>query len=150
MPGGACPAGIHINNTIGIHPKALLNYPFMPESIRLQIDRACAGYADPGLILCRQLAEGVSTITAAFLPDPVIIRLSDFKSNEYANLIGGEQFEPPEENPMLGLRGASRYLHSGFRDCFDLECRGLKYVRDTMGLTQTLDHGAFRADRSGS
>ena len=124
-----------INNTIGIHPKALLNYPLMPESIRLQIDRACAGYADPVEFFVGKLAEGVSTITAAFSPDPVIIRLSDFKSNEYANLIGGEQFEPHEENPMLGLRGASRYLHSGFRDCFDLECRALKYVRDTMGLT---------------
>ena len=124
-----------INNTIGIHPKALLNYPRMPESIRHQIDRASAGYADPVEFFVRKLAEGISTITAAFSPDPVIIRLSDFKSNEYANLIGGEEFEPHEENPMLGLRGASRYLNSGFRDCFELECQALKYVRDTMGLT---------------
>ena len=124
-----------INNTIGIHPKALLNYPRMSESIRHQIDRASAGYADPVEFFVRKLAEGISTITAAFSPNPVIIRLSDFKSNEYANLIGGEEFEPHEENPMLGLRGASRYLNSGFRDCFELECQALKYVRDTMGLT---------------
>ena len=124
-----------INNTIGIHPKALLHRNQIPQDVRDQINTASAGYADPTDFFVRKLAEGISTITAAFSPHPVIVRLSDFKSNEYANLIGGSTFEPHEENPMLGLRGASRYLDAGFRECFELECRALKYVREDMGLT---------------
>ena len=124
-----------INNTIGIHPKALLHSNQIPQNVRDQINTASAGYADPIDFFVRKLAEGISTITAAFSPHPVIVRLSDFKSNEYANLIGGSAFEPHEENPMLGLRGASRYLDAGFRECFELECRALKYVRENMGLT---------------
>ena len=124
-----------INNTIGIHPKALLGYEKMPDSVRQRIDALTAGYSGPVAFFVQKLAEGISTITAAFAPNPVIVRLSDFKSNEYANLIGGQAFEPKEENPMLGLRGASRYLDPRFRDCFELECQALKYVRSQMGLT---------------
>jgi pyruvate,water dikinase len=124
-----------INNTIGIHPKALLDYEKMPDSVRQRIDALTAGYSGPVAFYVQKLAEGISTITAAFAPNPVIVRLSDFKSNEYANLIGGQTFEPSEENPMLGLRGASRYLDTRFRDCFELECQALKYVRSQMGLT---------------
>jgi pyruvate,water dikinase len=124
-----------INNTIGIHPKALLSYEKMPDSVRQRIDTLTDGYSGPVEFFVQKLAEGISTITAAFAPSPVIVRLSDFKSNEYANLIGGQVFEPREENPMLGLRGASRYLDPRFRDCFELECQALKHVRDQMGLT---------------
>jgi pyruvate,water dikinase len=124
-----------INNTIGIHPKALLDYEKVPDSVRQRIDSLTAGYSGPVAFFVEKLAEGISTITAAFAPNPVIVRLSDFKSNEYANLIGGQEFEPNEENPMLGLRGASRYLDPRFRDCFELECQALKYVRSKMGFT---------------
>ena len=93
----------------------------MPESVRQRIDVLTAGYSGPVAFYVQKLAEGISTITAAFAPNPVIVRLSDFKSNEYANLIGGQSFEPREENPMLGLRGASRYLYTKYRDCFELE-----------------------------
>lgn len=124
-----------INNTIGIHPKAALHYDQMSEDVRTSIDSVSAGYTDPVTFYINKLTEGIATLAAAFAPRPVIIRLSDFKSNEYANMIGGPLFEPSEENPMLGFRGASRYIDSGFRECFELECRALKYVRDEMGLT---------------
>lgn len=124
-----------INNTIGIHPKALLNYQQMPADTRHDIDTAAAGYPNPVTFYVHKLTEGIATLTAAFAPKPVIVRMSDFKSNEYANMIGGKNFEPIEENPMLGFRGASRYIDPGFRDCFELETQALKYVRDEMGLT---------------
>ena len=124
-----------INNTIGVHPRAILEYDTMPQTLQKEIKRVAAGYSNPVEFFVHKLAEGVSTITAAFAPQPVIVRLSDFKSNEYAHMLGGETFEPREENPMLGFRGASRYLDSKFRACFDLECRALKFVRDDMGLT---------------
>jgi pyruvate,water dikinase len=124
-----------INRAIGIHPKALLNYPNVPEDVKTDIDRRSAGYGDPVNFYVSKLAEGVATLAAAFWPKPIIVRLSDFKSNEYANLIGGRQYEPTEENPMLGFRGASRYISTSFRDCFDLECRALKRVREEMGLS---------------
>ena len=124
-----------INNTIGVHPKALLNYDRLESDVRAEVDRAMAGYESPVDFYVKKLTEGVSHIGAAFHPKPVIVRLSDFKSNEYANMIGGREFEPREDNPMLGFRGASRYIDHRFRDCFELECRALKFVRDDMGLT---------------
>ena len=124
-----------ISNTIGIHPKALLNYEETPANTRALIDARIAGYSDPVNFYVDKLSEGIATLAAAFSPKPVIVRLSDFKSNEYENMIGGEQYEPEEQNPMLGFRGASRYLDESFRDCFELECRALKFVRDEMGLT---------------
>jgi len=123
-----------ISNTIGVHPKALLNYEMMEESVKKQIDERMAGYKSPVDFYVDKLTEGVATLAAAFAPEPVIVRLSDFKSNEYANMIGGELFEPDEENPMIGFRGASRYISSSFRECFELECAALKKVRDEMGL----------------
>ncbi len=107
----------------------------MPARLRDEIKRRSRGYASPKDFFVEKLAEGVSTIAAAFWPKPVIVRLSDFKSNEYRKLLGGEIYEPEEENPMLGFRGASRYVAPSFRDCFELECRALKKVRDDMGLT---------------
>jgi pyruvate,water dikinase len=124
-----------VNKQIGIHPQALLELPRQPPEVRKQIDRMIAPYGDPREYFVKRLAEGIATIAAAFAPEPVIVRLSDFKSNEYANLIGGKKYEPHEENPMLGFRGASRYLAPAFRPCFELECRALKFVRDEMGLT---------------
>ncbi len=124
-----------INRTIGVHPKALLNYDGQPAEVRKEIDKRMAGYDDPVSFYTEKLTEGISMLAAAFWPKPVIVRLSDFKSNEYANLIGGGQYEPREENPMLGFRGASRYVAKTFRDCFELECTALKKVRDEMGLT---------------
>ena len=123
-----------INRMIGIHPKALINYDEMKGSLKAKIDHQMAGYEDPVKFFVDKLAEGVSTIAAAFSPKPVIVRMSDFKSNEYANLIGGDIFEPKEENPMIGFRGAGRYVASNWRDCFDLECEALKKVRNEMGL----------------
>jgi len=124
-----------ISNSIGIHPKALLEYSSMPEDIRASIDIRMAGYSDPVSFYVDKIVEGVSTLAAAFSPHPVIVRLSDFKSNEYANMIGGKLFEPDEENPMIGFRGASRYLSSSFQECFELECRALKRVREEMGFS---------------
>ncbi len=124
-----------INRTIGVHPKALLEFAELPKPLQARIQPQMAGYTDPVAFFVTKLTEGIATLGAAFAPEPVIVRLSDFKSNEYANLIGGERYEPHEENPMLGFRGASRYISATFRDCFELECRALKYVRDTMGLT---------------
>jgi len=123
-----------INRMIGVHPKALINFETQPVEIKLQIQERIAGYRDPVSFYVERLAEGIATIAAAFAPEPVIVRTSDFKSNEYANLIGGRQYEPHEENPMLGFRGASRYIAEGFRDCFELECQALSKVRDDMGL----------------
>ncbi len=124
-----------INNVIGIHPKAILELERLPAGLRDEIQRRARGYASPRDFFVEKLAEGVSTIAAAFWPKPVIVRLSDFKSNEYRKLLGGEIYEPEEENPMLGFRGASRYVAPSFRDCFEMECRALKKVRDEMGLT---------------
>lgn len=124
-----------INNTISVHPKALLNFDQMPDDLKSRINTIIAGYPDPVSFYVEKLTEGIATLTAAFSPKPVIVRLSDFKSNEYANMIGGDRFEPQEENPMLGFRGASRYIDPSFRDCFEMECRAVKKVRDDMGLT---------------
>lgn len=124
-----------INRMIGVHPKALLNYANLPQDIKESVDKRIAGYDDPVGFYVEKLVEGISTLAAAFSPKKVIVRLSDFKSNEYANLIGGKLYEPEEENPMLGFRGASRYISENFRDCFELECRALKRVRNDMGLT---------------
>ncbi len=124
-----------INKMIGVHPKALLNYDSMPDAVKQQIDERMAGYGDPVDFYVEKLVEGVASIAAAFAPEKVIVRLSDFKSNEYANLIGGKIYEPHEENPMLGFRGASRYISESFRDCFELECRAMKRVREEFGLT---------------
>ncbi|MBA1250827.1 MULTISPECIES: phosphoenolpyruvate synthase [Pseudomonas] len=124
-----------INRMIGVHPKALLNYDSLPLDIKENVDKRTAGYSDPVGFYVEKLVEGVSTLAAAFWPKKVIVRLSDFKSNEYANLIGGKLYEPEEENPMLGFRGASRYISESFRDCFELECRAMKKVRNEMGLT---------------
>ncbi len=124
-----------INRQIGIHPQALLELDRVPAEERRLIDPMIAPYGSPVDYFVKRLAEGVATIAAAFAPEPVIVRLSDFKSNEYANLIAGRRYEPHEENPMIGFRGASRYISETFRPCFELECRALKYVRDEMGLT---------------
>ncbi|HHK5620491.1 TPA: phosphoenolpyruvate synthase [Pseudomonas aeruginosa] len=124
-----------INRMIGVHPKALLNFAGLPADIKESVERRIAGYPDPVGFYVEKLVEGISTLAAAFWPKKVIVRLSDFKSNEYANLIGGKLYEPEEENPMLGFRGASRYISESFRDCFELECRALKKVRNEMGLT---------------
>ena len=124
-----------INRMIGVHPRALLEFDRLDGELQEQIRGQMAGYSDPVGFYVDKLAEGVAQIAAAFAPEPVIVRLSDFKSNEYANLIGGTRYEPEEENPMLGFRGASRYVDETFRPCFELECRALKKVRETMGLT---------------
>ena len=124
-----------INRQIGIHPKALLNLDEQPADVAAQIRERISAYDNPRDFYIKRLAEGVATIAAAFAPEPVIVRMSDFKSNEYANLLGGSAYEPHEENPMIGFRGASRYLEPSFRDCFDLECEALSCVRNEMGLT---------------
>jgi pyruvate,water dikinase len=123
-----------INSHIGVHPKALLEYDRQDAETKRRIDDRMAGYADPVSFYVDRLAEGIATITAAFAPNPVIVRLSDFKSNEYANLVGGKRYEPHEENPMIGYRGASRYVDPAFADAFALECRAMRKVRDEMGL----------------
>lgn len=124
-----------ISNTIGVHPKALLNFDQLPDDFKKEIARKTTAYYSPVRFYVEKLCEGISTIAAAFYPKPVIVRLSDFKSNEYANLLGGKLYEPDEENPMLGFRGASRYVSEVFRDCFELECQAVKKVRDEMELT---------------
>ncbi|MFD1260099.1 phosphoenolpyruvate synthase [Entomomonas asaccharolytica] len=124
-----------INRMIGVHPKALLNFNGLPMDVKEAVEKRIAGYGSPVDFYVDKLVEGVSTLAAAFYPKKVIVRLSDFKSNEYANLIGGKLYEPEEENPMLGFRGASRYISESFRDCFELECRAMKRVREEMGLT---------------
>ena len=124
-----------INRMIGVHPRALLEFATLDPGIQDQVRRQMAGYEDPVRFFVEKLAEGIASIAAAFAPQPVIVRLSDFKSNEYANLIGGRQYEPHEENPMLGFRGASRYTDPGFGPCFELECSALRRVRNDLGLT---------------
>ncbi len=124
-----------INNNIGVHPKLCLEYPNISSEMRDKLDRITAGYKDPVDFYVSKIAEGVATIACAFYPKKVIVRMSDFKSNEYRKLTGGALYEPEEENPMLGFRGASRYIAHSFADCFELECRAMKRVRDEMGLT---------------
>jgi pyruvate,water dikinase len=124
-----------INNIIGIHPKAILEIDRLPASKREEIERRARGYADPISFFTDKLVEGVATIAAAFWPKPVIVRLSDFKSNEYRKLLGGDLYEPEEENPMLGFRGASRYIAQSFQDCFEMECKAMRTVREILGYT---------------
>ena len=124
-----------INNIIGIHPKAILEIDRLPASKREEIERRARGYADPVSFFTDKLVEGVATIAAAFWPKPVIVRLSDFKSNEYRKLLGGDLYEPEEENPMLGFRGASRYIAQPFQDCFAMECKAMRTVREVLGYT---------------
>jgi pyruvate,water dikinase len=123
-----------INTTIGVHPRALLEFDQLPAELQQRIAIMTAGYADPVSFYVDKLVEGIATLGAAFYPNPVIVRTSDFKSNEYANLVGGERYEPHEENPMIGFRGAARYVADSFRPCFELECRALNRVREEMGL----------------
>ncbi len=124
-----------INNHIGVHPKAVLDYPALDDALKSAVERLAYGYANPREFFASRLTEGVATIAAAFWPKPVIVRLSDFKSNEYKKLIGGTRYEPDEENPMLGFRGASRFIAPSFAGCFALECAAFRRVRDTMGYT---------------
>jgi pyruvate, water dikinase len=123
-----------INNNIGVHPKAVLEYPKIDAQLKTAVESLARGYANPRAFFEAKLAEGISTIAAAFWPKPVIVRMSDFKSNEYKKLIGGSRYEPDEENPMLGFRGAARYIAESFREPFAMECEALKHVRNTMGL----------------
>jgi pyruvate,water dikinase len=123
-----------INNNIGIHPKAVLDYPNIDHELKVAVESAARGYASPRAFFVEKLADGIATIGCAFYPKPVIVRLSDFKSNEYRKLVGGSRYEPEEENPMLGFRGASRYISADFAECFKMECEALKKVRDVMGL----------------
>jgi pyruvate,water dikinase len=124
-----------INNNIGVHPKAILEYPNIDNDLKKAVESVARGHASPRAFYVDKLAEGVATIAAAFWPKPVIVRLSDFKSNEYKKLIGGSRYEPDEENPMLGFRGAARYLAEDFAESFEMECMAMKRVRDEMGLT---------------
>jgi pyruvate, water dikinase len=124
-----------INNEIGIHPRACLEYSDLPKDLKKKVDEKTRGYADPRSFYRDKLVEGVATIAAAFWPKPVIVRLSDFKSNEYKKLVGGERYEPDEENPMLGFRGASRYIAPDFRESFELECAAMRKVREELGFT---------------
>jgi pyruvate,water dikinase len=124
-----------INNEIGIHPRACLEYSDLPKDLKKKVDEKTRGYADPRSFYRDKLVEGVATIAAAFWPKPVIVRLSDFKSNEYKKLVGGERYEPDEENPMLGFRGASRYIAADFRESFELECAAMRKVREELGFT---------------
>jgi pyruvate,water dikinase len=123
-----------INNEIGVHPRACLEYPDLPAPLKKKLEEKSRGYASPRDFFREKMVEGVATIAAAFWPKQVIVRLSDFKSNEYRKLLGGERYEPEEENPMLGWRGASRYTADNFRECFELECAAMKKVREELGL----------------
>ena len=124
-----------INNNIGVHPKAILEYPNIDLDLKKAVESVARGHASPRAFYVDKLAEGIATIAAAFYPKPVIVRLSDFKSNEYKKLIGGSRYEPDEENPMLGFRGASRYISDDFAEAFAMECEAMKRVRNDMGLT---------------
>jgi len=124
-----------INNNIGVHPKAILDYPNVDPNLKKAVESIARGHSSPRAFYVDKLSEGIATIAAAFWPRTVIVRLSDFKSNEYRKLIGGSRYEPEEENPMLGFRGASRYLSKDFAECFEMECRAMKRVREVMGLT---------------
>src|SRR5687768_1128902 len=123
-----------INNEIGVHPKACLEHDKLPAGVKQKLNDKIRGYPDPRTFFREKLVEGVATIAAAFWPKPVIVRLSDFRSNEYKKLLGGERYEPDEENPMLGWRGASRYIAPDFRQCFELECAAMRKVREELGL----------------
>jgi pyruvate,water dikinase len=123
-----------INNNIGVHPKAILDYPNIDADLKKAVESVARGHASPRAFYVDRVAEGVATIAAAFWPKPVIVRLSDFKSNEYRKLIGGSRYEPEEENPMLGFRGAARYISEEFGEAFSMECEALKRVRQDMGL----------------
>jgi len=124
-----------INNNIGVHPSAILQYPNIDADLKVAIESIARGHSNPQAFYVDKLAEGIATIGAAFYPKPVIVRLSDFKSNEYKKLIGGTRYEPDEENPMLGFRGASRYISADFAKAFEMECEAIKRVRNEMGLT---------------
>jgi pyruvate,water dikinase len=124
-----------INNNIGVHPKAILEYPNIDLDLKKAVESVARGHASPKAFYVDKLAEGIATIAAAFYPKPVIVRMSDFKSNEYKKLIGGSRYEPDEENPMLGFRGASRYISEDFAEAFAMECEAMKRVRNDMGLT---------------
>jgi len=124
-----------INNNIGVHPKAILDYPNIDADLKKAVESVARGHASPRAFYVDKVAEGVATIAAAFWPKPVIVRLSDFKSNEYRKLIGGSRYEPEEENPMLGFRGAARYISAEFREAFAMECEAIRRVRSDMGLT---------------
>jgi pyruvate,water dikinase len=124
-----------INNNIGVHPKAILEYPNIDLDLKKAVESVARGHASPKGFYVDKLAEGIATIAAAFYPKPVIVRMSDFKSNEYKKLIGGSRYEPDEENPMLGFRGASRYISEDFSEAFAMECEAMKRVRNDMGLT---------------
>jgi pyruvate,water dikinase len=124
-----------ISQMIGIHPNACLAFDKLTQDVKSKILAKTAGYTNPRTFYVKKLSEGIAMLGAAFSPNKVIVRLSDFKSNEYANLLGGEAFEPKEENPMIGFRGASRYISESFKPCFALECEAIRYVRETMGLT---------------
>jgi pyruvate,water dikinase len=124
-----------INNNIGVHPKAILDYPHIDSDLKKAVESVARGHASPKAFFVDKVAEGIATIAAAFWPKPVIVRLSDFKSNEYRKLIGGSRYEPEEENPMLGFRGAARYLSKDFEEAFAMECEALRRVRGEMGLT---------------
>ena len=124
-----------INRMIGVHPKALLNFDAQSDELKAEISEMMAGYESPVEFYISKLVEGIATLGCAFAPERVIVRMSDFKSNEYANLVGGQQYEPEEENPMIGFRGAARYISEDFRDCFALECEAIKRVRNEMGMT---------------
>jgi pyruvate,water dikinase len=123
-----------INNNIGVHPRAILEYPNVAPDLKKAVESVARGHASPRAFYVDKLTEGIATIAAAFYPKPVIVRLSDFKSNEYKKLIGGSRYEPDEENPMLGFRGASRYISEDFAEAFQMECIALKKVREEMGL----------------
>ena len=138
-----------INRMIGVHPRALMDYDTLPADLKEEITERIGGYASPTDFYVEKLVEGIATLGASFAPERVIVRLSDFKSNEYRNLIGGPLYEPEEENPMLGFRGASRYISESFRPCFEFECRALKKVREN-GADQCRDHGSVCSDARGS
>ena len=124
-----------INKTIGVHPRALIDFERLPDDLRAKIEMRSGAYANPRTFFVEKLTEGIATLAAAFEGKPVLVRLSDFKSNEYANLLGGNLYEPTEENPMIGYRGTSRYLSELFAPCFEMECRALRAVRNEMGFT---------------
>ena len=134
-----------INNNIGVHPKAILDYPNIDLDLKKAVESVARGHASPRAFYVDKLVEGIATIAAAFWPKPVIVRLSDFKSNEYRKLIGGSRYEPEEENPMLGFRGASRYVSESFGEAFSMECEALRRVRCGHGADQRRDHGPVRA-----
>ena len=134
-----------ISNSIGVHPRALMELDRLPAELRARIAERSAGYSDPLSFYVDKLVEGIATLAASFAGRPVILRLSDFKSNEYANLLGGDRYEPVEENPMLGLRGAARYISDAFRPCFELECRASQAGARGVWLRQRRDHDSLRA-----